>query len=165
MPTNDLLLSLKEFERSSPFTAFLGINDSNNKVDVQGNFYLARMPGLSKNENSLSNSDAKSLKYFIFKKTRGKIRPVKFKEFINSGVLPHLLDDAKNLYNKVFGNDKIVGAVKVVCDDNVAIFGGKEVLTFSLPSEDDRSTQKEYANNISIKNRKRGAKHNDSRSL
>lgn len=76
-----------------------------------------------------------------------------------------MLDDAKNLHNKVFGNDKIVGAVKVVCDDNVAIFGGKEVLTFSLPSEDDRSTQKEYANNIGIKNRKRGAKHNDSRSL
>ena len=53
----------------------------------------------------------------------------------------------------------------ILIDDNVAIFGGKEVLTFSLPSEDDRSTQKEYANNISIKNRKRGAKHNDSRSF
>ena len=138
-----IVASLEAFERLSPFTALLGVNEYTNRVDVQGDFYAARMPGHNDN-----------MEYFVFKKEKDGLRPATLKEFLESGALSHLLDDAKNFHNMVLGNDKIVDNVRVVCGDNVATFGGKEPLTLSPPSEDDRSWQKTYAGNIDRKIRK-----------
>ena len=136
---------LEAFELVSPFTvrSNLDVNPSCNRVPVPGDFYAARMPG--------NNDD---MEYFVFKKEKDGFRSATLKEFLESGALSHLLDDAKNFHNMVLGNDKIVDNVRVVCDDKVATFGGKDALTLSPTSENDRSFQKAYADVIDRKIRK-----------
>ena len=127
--------------------------ESCNKVPELEGVYATRT-------SDSDGKDGKEMEYAVFKNA-GKgfrdmeLRPMTIKELQDSGAITQFLDDFKNFHNKVLGNNKLSGVLKVICADKVLRvdcngkdLGDKSRLKISRLSARDRAVRKNCAAQI-----------------